>query len=303
MSITVVGSLNVDYVVRVPRFPQPGETLTGDRFDTFGGGKGANQACAAARLGARVGLVGRVGRDSHADWLLGQLGADGVDLTCVGRDGTTSTGIALIAVAADGQNNIVLVPGANGTFDTSWVDAHAATIAASRCVLLQLEVPLPVVVAAARIASEAGATVLLDPAPARPVPDGLLALCDYVTPNETELAILAGEPPVASLDRERAARLAALVRARGARRVIVKMGAAGALLVGPGAESWWPAPRVDAVDTTAAGDCFNGAFAVALAEGRPEDDAGRFAVRAAALSVTRAGAQRSLPARAEVDRM
>ena len=301
MSISVVGSVNVDYVVRVPRFPQPGETLAGTRFDTFAGGKGANQACAAARLGAPVQLVGQVGADPQGDWIVGQLDRAGVDTSAVGRDAATTTGMALIAVAADGQNEIIIVPGANGTFGLSWLREQREAIRRARCVLLQLEIPDAVVVEAARIARTAGACVLLDPAPARPVPPELLACCDYVTPNESELAALADQAPAASLGRPDARRLAEAVRRRHPVKVLVKMGSAGALLIGDGSERFWPAPEVEAVDTTAAGDCFNAAFAVALVEGRSEDEAGRFATLAASLSVTRRGAQASMPTRAEVE--
>lgn len=300
MSLAVVGSLNVDYVVRVPRFPQPGETLTGSRFETFAGGKGANQACAAARLGAPVRLIGQVGHDTQGDWVLAQLGSAGVDITGVARDGSTTTGIALITVAADGQNDIVIVPGANGTFEVSWLERQRAALERASCVLLQLEIPDAVVLAAARIAKAAGARVLLDPAPARPVADDLIALCDYVTPNETELAMLAGQEPAGPLTRADARRLAEIVRGRGAARVVVKMGPAGALLVGDAGEHFWEAPHVEVADTTAAGDCFNGGFAVALAEGRSPADAGRFATLAASLSVTRPGAQPSMPTRGEL---
>lgn len=300
MSVVVVGSLNVDYVVRVPRFPQPGETLTGSRFETFAGGKGANQACAAARLGARVTLVGQVGQDAPGDWVVGQLDRVGVDTSAVRRDPGSTTGIALITVADDGQNTIVLVPGANGTFETQWLDRQGTALVGARCVLLQLEIPDAVVLEAAKRGRAAGACVLLDPAPARPVSDDLLACCDYVTPNESELAALAGYAPVASLGEGEAVRLAESLCRRVRGKVLVKMGAAGALLVGPDGVRAWAAPVVQALDTTAAGDCFNGAFAVALAEGVPEDEAGRFATFAASLSVTRAGAQPSLPTLAEV---
>ncbi len=300
MSVVVVGSLNVDYVVRVTRFPEPGETLTGNRFETFAGGKGANQASAAARLGARVALVGRVGQDGPGDWVVGQLNAAGVDTGAVGHDPGATTGIALITVADEGQNTIVLVPGANGAFEIEWLDRQHATLAGARFVLLQLEIPDAVVLEAARRARAAGAIVLLDPAPARPVSDELLACCDYVTPNESELAALTGQAPVTSLEREDAVRLAEQIRRRQPVKVLVKMGAAGALLVGPDGVRAWAAPAVQALDTTAAGDCFNGAFAAALAEGLIEDEAGRFATFAASLSATRAGAQPSMPTRAEV---
>lgn len=300
MAITVVGSLNVDYVVRVPRFPQPGETLTGTRFDTFAGGKGANQACAAARLGAEVRLVGCVGADAQGDWILGQLRAAGVDVSGVNHESSTTTGVAVIAVAESGQNHIVIVPGANGSVDGHWLERQRQAIESARCVLLQLEIPDETVTEAARMAKRAGAVVVLDPAPARPVSAELLSLCDYVTPNETELSSLAGEPPAASLTRADVRRLAGIVRARAA-RVLVKLGSAGALLMGPEGEQAWDAPAVDAVDTTAAGDCFNAAFAVALSEGRPVVEAGRFAATAASLSVTRRGAQPAMPTRADVE--
>ena len=300
MAITVVGSLNVDYVVRVPRFPQPGETLTGTRFDTFAGGKGANQACAAARLGAEVRLVGCVGGDAQGEWILNQLRAAGVDVSSVGHEASTTTGIAVIEVAECGQNHIVIVPGANGAVDLRWLEQQRQAIESATCVLLQLEIPDGTVTEAARMARRAGAVVVLDPAPARPVSAELLSLCDYVTPNETELSSLAGEPPAASLTRADVRRLVGVVRARAA-RVLVKLGPVGALLIGPEGEQSWDAPAVEAVDTTAAGDCFNAAFAVALSEGRPVADAGRFAAMAASLSVTRPGAQPAMPTRAEVD--
>ena len=252
-------------------------------------------------LGARVRLVGQVGDDPQGDWILGELSADGVNVGGVGRTSATTTGIALITVAADGQNNIVIVPGANGTLAEPWLDSQTLAFASARVVLLQLEVPDAVVLASARKARAAGARVLLDPAPARAVPDELLRLCDYVTPNESELALLAGARPAASLSRTDARRLADSVRQRGASRVLVKMGAAGALLVDDGGERAWEAPRVEAVDTTAAGDCFNAAFAVAMADGLDEGDAVRFAILAASLSVTRPGAQASMPRRAEVE--
>jgi ribokinase len=300
MAIAVVGSLNVDYVVRVPRFPQPGETLTGTRFETFGGGKGANQACAAAKLGADVRLVGCVGGDPQGKWILEQLRAAGVDVSGVGHERAAATGIAVIEVADSGQNHIVIVPGANGHVDHRQLDAQRETIESASCVLLQLEVPDEAVTQAARMARRGGAVVILDPAPARLVSAELLSLCDFVTPNETELSALAGEPPAVSLTLAEVRRLAGIVRERTA-RVLVKLGPAGALLVGPEGEQRWRAPAVDAVDTTAAGDCFNAAFAVALSEGRPIVEAGRFAALAASLSVTRAGAQPAMPTRIDVE--
>ena len=301
--IVVVGSLNADFVVRTGRFPGAGETITGESFAMFPGGKGANQAYAAARLGGAVSMVGQVGHDAQADVLKQNLASAGVDVSHVDRDKGVSSGIAVIGIEASGQNRIVIVPGSNGTFAPDRLERSRDLIASASIVLLQLEIPLATVQAAASLARRAGARVILDPAPAAPIPDDLLASSDYVTPNETELAILTGTSPADSLTRDLAARRARELIGRGARKVIVKMGAAGALLVEASREHFWPARRVTAVDTTAAGDAFNGAFAVALAEGKGEEEAGDFAGAAAAVSVTRAGAQPSMPTREEVRRL
>jgi ribokinase len=292
--IFVVGSLNADLVTRLERFPAPGETVTARDLAVHAGGKGANQAYAAARLGGRVAMLGCIGRDANGELLLQSLRGVGVDVSPVVRDDEAPTGLALIALDASGENQIVVVPGANARLTPELVQAHAARIAAAAVVLLQLEVPLDAVVAAARIARDGGATVILDPAPARPLPAPLLECLDFLTPNQSELQTLtgraAGGPP------EPAARSLA-----DGRRVIVKMGEAGALLVEADRQSSWPALRVEAVDATGAGDAFNAALAVALAEGRPLPDAGRLATAAGALCVTRAGAQPSMPTRQEVE--
>jgi ribokinase len=225
-----------------------------------------------------------------------------VDVTHIHRDPAISSGVATIAINAGGQNQIVYVPGANGTFGPAQLRRSQDLIASSGLVLLQLEIPLPTVEAAARLARQAGALVILDPAPAQELSDNLLSCVDYLTPNETELAILTHTPPN-TLTRASAVQKAAELRARGAKKVIVKMGAQGALLLGAGHEFFWPAVPVTAVDTTAAGDAFNAAFAVALSSGQSELEAGRFATAAAAFSVTRPGAQPSLPTRAEVDHL
>jgi ribokinase len=299
--IVVAGSLNADLVVHVPRFPRPGETLSGDAFARFPGGKGANQAYAAARLGGTVAMVGQVGADDHGAWLAGHLAAGGVDTTCVLRDEQAPTGVALITVDAAGQNQIVLVAGSNGSFTPDRLATIEPVIRGARVVLLQLEIPLETVIAAARIARQAGALVILDPAPARDLPDILLELGDYVTPNETELLVLTDGGDLRGDDDVR--RRAAQLLARGAAGVLVKLGARGAAHIGPQGEYWWPAHVVPVVDTTAAGDAFNGALAVALTEGQPLDRAGRFATAAASIAVTRAGAQTSMPGREDVDRV
>jgi len=195
--IVVVGSLNADFVINLARFPVPGETVISNDFALFPGGKGANQAYAAARLGANVSLVGQVGNDVHAQWLKQHLASAGVNVSHVhqdGQDGEVPSGMAVVTIDASGQNQIVVVPGANGAFGVERLERSRDLIASARFVLLQLEIPLETVTAAARIAKAAGALVILDPAPARVIPDDLLALVDYLTPNETELAILTGSP-------------------------------------------------------------------------------------------------------------
>ena len=293
--IVVVGSLNADFVVRMERFPAPGETLVGREFAVFAGGKGANQAYGAARLGGRVSMLGQVGGDAHGEWLAQSLASAGVDVSHVQRDPDVSSGIALISIDASGQNQIVLVPGANGTFTAERLERSRQVIAGARVVLLQLEIPMETVAAAAQLARESGALVILDPAPALDISDDLLRLADYITPNETELAVLTGAPSGEELGRSEAAERTRELRARGARRVIVKMGSRGALMVADDGEEFWPAIPVRAVDTTAAGDAFNAAFAVALAGGKSDAEAGGFATAAAAYSVTRKGAQASMP--------
>jgi ribokinase len=299
--IAVVGSLNADFVYTAQRFPAPGETVTGNDFAVFAGGKGANQAFAAARLGGRVNMLGQVGNDTHATWLKENLAGAGVNVSGVLTDPAVSSGVAVIGIDGSGQNQIVVVPGSNGTFSVDRLSASAGALAGAALVLLQLEIPLETVAAAAWRAKEAGATVILDPAPAHSLPSELLHSVDYLTPNETELAALTGGPIGAGQSRAEIAARAQRLRQLGAAKVLVKMGAAGALVVSGTGEHFWPAFAVEAVDSTAAGDAFNGAFAAALAEGRPEIEAGRFAAAAAGCSVTRRGAQPSMPSRAEVE--
>ncbi len=296
--IVVVGSLNMDLVGCASRIPVVGETLVGHTFLSEPGGKGANQAYAAAKLGGRVSMLGRVGSDEFGRDMRSNLEKVGCDvsglLTVPG-----SSGIALIFVADSGHNSIVIVPGANDRFSPDDIDAAQTHLEGAALVLLQLENPLPTVLAAARAAHRAGARVVLDPAPARELPDELFELSDIITPNETEAALLAGLPP-ASLNPDQAVEIARKLQARHARTVIVKLGDQGCLLVNS-EHRLFPAPKVKAVDTTAAGDEFNAALAVALGEGLDLPSACKFANRAAALSVTRLGAQASAPTRAEVD--
>jgi len=302
LGIVVIGSLNADFVINAPRFPAPGETVAGRAFNIYPGGKGANQAFAIARLGGKVSMIGQVGNDAQGDFLTQNLASAGADMSHVHRDPKVSTGVAIITINAEGQNQIVVIPGANGSFGEERLHRSRDPITSAGLVLLQLEIPLPTVAAAARLASQAGACVMLDPAPAQELPDELLACVDYLTPNETELAILTHTEP-RTFTRTEAARQARILLKRGAKKVIVKLGAQGALLVEADRELFWPALPVMAVDTTAAGDAFNAAFAFALASGKSEREAGFFATAAAAHSVTQSGAQPSMPSRAQVDQL
>jgi ribokinase len=295
--IVVVGSSNIDMVVPVPHIPAPGETVLGGEFQMVPGGKGANQAVAAARLGAQVTLVARLGEDVFAAPSLENFAAAGIDTTHVKRDPQAASGVALIFVGAGGENSIAVAPGANARLSPEDVDAAEEAIAGADVLLLQLEVPLATVERAVALAKRHGRRVLLNPAPAQPVPDDLLTRVDLLTPNETEARVLLGGSPGAD---DPAAAAMALLR-RGAAAVVVTLGARGALLVTPDGRAEIPPRPVTAVDTTAAGDTFSAALAVAWAEGRPLPDAAAFAAAAAALSGPRRGAQTSIPTRAEVD--
>ena len=260
--IVVFGSLNMDLVVRASRFAQPGETITGSAFLTAPGGKGANQAVAARRLGADVAMIGRVGDDPFGQALRRGLAAEGLDVRLVDVTPSASTGVALITVDDSGENTIVVVPGANGLVSTEDIERALSVLTDADALLLQLEVPLPVVLSAARLARAASVPVILNAAPAQPLPSALLPLVDYLVVNETEVLDVAG---LATDTPETASRA---LQARGARTIVVTLGAAGALLVSPdGTTTAADGFRVEAVDTTAAGDAFVGALAVALAEG------------------------------------
>ncbi len=304
-TVVVVGSLNMDFVVRVRRFPVPGETVLGGEFRMIPGGKGANQACAAGRLGGNavnVKMIGRVGRDVFADHLKASLSAAGVDVSGVHVTRSQPTGVALIAVDAAGQNSIVVAPGANGELAAADVEAMRRVFRGARVALFQLESPLDTVAGALRIAREEGLITILDPAPAQPLPPELLRQVDILTPNESEALGLLGRPS-ARLPISEAGRIATALLGLGPRSVILKLGEQGCYACGPDAEGPHAAFEVDAVDSTAAGDTFNAGLAIALAEGRELTDALRFANAAAAISVTRVGAQASAPSRAEVDRL
>jgi ribokinase len=295
--VTVVGSLNMDLVARAPRIPQPGETIIGGDFHTVPGGKGANQAVAAARLGAQVSMVGRVGRDAFADPLLNNLAAAGVDHTFVTQDPEAATGVALIVVDDAGQNSIVVASGANMRLSLADVDGAEAAIAAADALLLQLESPLETVTRAAKVARAHGVKVILNPAPARSLPGALLSLVDVLIPNESETALLTGMPVGDQAEAEAAA---TALRGLGVGTVILTLGERGALLAREEKTELFPAFDVTSVDTTAAGDAFVGGFAVALAEGQSLAEAVRWGNAAGALATTKLGAQPSLPTRQEI---
>ncbi|WP_434606631.1 ribokinase [Pseudomonas sp. D2-30] len=295
--VVVIGSLNMDLVTRAPRLPRGGETLIGESFSTIPGGKGANQAVAAARLGAQVSMVGCVGNDAYGQQLRGALLAEGIDCQAVSVvEG--SSGVALIVVDDNSQNAIVIVAGANGELTPGVLDSFDAVLQGADVIICQLEVPDATVGHALKRGHELGKIVILNPAPAsHALPGDWYAYVDYLIPNESEAMVLSGLA-VDSLETAEAA--ATQLLAAGAGKVIVTLGAQGLLFANGASFEHFPAPRVKAVDTTAAGDTFVGGFAAALANSKDEVEAIRFGQVAAALSVTRAGAQPSIPALSEV---
>ncbi len=295
--VVVVGSANMDMVARVPHLPRPGETILGGEFAMLPGGKGANQAVAAARLGALVTFVACVGADMFGDSMVLGFEGEGIDTRYVVRDPDAPTGVALIHVdEATGENSIVVAPGANHCLSVRLVERAKEAIQAADVVVCQLESPLNSVLTALKLARAAGKTTILNPAPAQPLSDELLSLVSVLTPNETEAAFLAGETAATP------SQMANVLLDRGAAHVVITLGAKGALAVSEAREtliqSFTP---TETVDSTAAGDCFTGALAVRLAEGRSLERAVEFANAAASLSVETAGAQPSLPNRHAVD--
>lgn len=297
-SVLVVGSMMRDMVVRVAALPRPGETLIGGEFFTGPGGKGANQAVTAARAGAAVTFVGRVGDDTLGREAVEALERDGIQCRHVVVDPKRRSGVALILVGANGENSIAVAPGSNAALSIADVKAAAGAFARAAVVLVQLEVPVKTVAFAARLARRAGARLILNPAPAAPLPAGLLKWVDIFTPNESEAAAYVGYA-VDSLDSVQ--RAAAALRRKGPSVVIVTLGGRGAWLQDKDGGRLLPPFVVKPVDTTGAGDVFSGALAVGLAEGLALPEAVRFGQAAAAISVTRHGTQSSVPARAEID--
>lgn len=289
--LCVIGSLNVDLTITIPRFHAPGESIIGSDFHTFTGGKGGNQAVALGRLGAEVSMVGMLGDDENGRLYLRKLAAERVDASLVGVS-SVPTGVALIEVdASSGDNRIAVAAGANNEISRAHIDRVWSQMLACDVFLLQLEMPMDTVCYVTERLHAAGKTVVLDPAPAQPLPETLLRCADYITPNETELSLIT-QQPTGTLEEIRAA--AAALRARGAKAVVAKMGARGSMLFRED-ELYDPGFRVQAVDTTAAGDSFNAGFAYALAQGLSEARALELGNAVGALATTSMGAQAAMP--------
>jgi ribokinase len=295
--IVVVGGANYDYLVRGTDLPGPGDTIDGDELQEGPGGKGANQAIAAARLGAKVALVARIGNDERGERVLDHLTAEGVDTTSVFRSSQIQTGVALVHVTKAGQKQIMVAPGANHALRVADITQSMPLIETAGVLLTQLEIPQSTVEIAVRQAHARGVPVVLDPAPARTIPDELLRLVDVVKPNAGEAKVLTG---VDVTDRTSARAAAHTLLAKGLKIVAIQAGDDGNLLVWPDDELWLPHIDVDSIDATGAGDAFAAALSVALAEGWPLPKAGPFANAAAALTTTKVGAQPALPRRQAV---
>jgi ribokinase len=296
--IVVVGSSNTDMIIKMDRIPRPGETIIGGEFFTAAGGKGANQAVGAARAGGRVTFIARVGDDSFGEQAIAGFAKDGIDVSHIVRDPVSPSGVALIFVGNDGENSIAVASGANGKLSPKDVLAAKGAFAGAGALVMQLETPLETIQTAAELAAQSGVRVILNPAPAQPLPNSLLQRVSILTPNEIEAERLTG---IKVTNLETAAQAAEVLLKRGVQTVILTLGSQGAWLASAEIKRHVPGFKVEAVDTTAAGDIFNGALAVALVEGRALLDAVRFANAAAALSVTRRGAQPSAPKRTEID--
>jgi ribokinase len=295
--ILIVGSSNTDMVIKTHNFPAPGETILGGRFLMNAGGKGANQAVAAARLGGMVTFVGKIGDDIFGKQAVQQLEDEGINVDFVAVDPENPSGVALITVDKKGENSIVVAPGSNGTLSAADFDKAIAELYESEYVLMQLEIPIPTVEHIARMAAKKQKKVVLNPAPAAVLSDELLQNLYIITPNETEAELLTG---IKVTDEQSALKAALFLNGKGVELVIITMGSAGAFLLSNGKSEIISAPKVEAVDTTAAGDTFNGALVVALSEGKTIQESIAFANKAAAISVTRIGAQSSVPFRKEI---
>ena len=298
-TIVVIGSMNMDFIVHVARLPRPGETILGSSFEMLPGGKGANQAYAVARLGGESRLIGCVGQDTFGRQLISNLRSVGVETSTVIKTSASSTGLAFIAVEQSGQNQILVAPGANEHLVSEEIQRALSNIRPD-FLLLQLEIPMSAVECAISLARSQDSVIILDPAPAKPVNPALLSQIDILTPNESEAFYLLGESGSA-IPLGEAAEIASEILKMGPREVILKLGENGVWFANRMKSQHFPARSVQAVDVTAAGDTFNAALAVSLAEGRSIDEAIYFANTAASLSVTKVGAQASIPSREEVN--
>ena len=294
--LTVLGSINADHVISVPHFAKPGETLIGYGYHINYGGKGANQAVAAARLGAQVSFIGCIGDDDIGREMKRAFEKDGIDTQAIVSVSGETTGIAMIQVADSGENSIVISAGANAALNESLVEAFSRQIIEADYLLMQLETPLNAIIKAAKLAKQQGTRVVLNPAPAQPLPDELLAYVDIIAPNETEAELLTG---VTVTDEKSAVESARVFHAKGIPTVLITLGSKGVYVSEQGNGRIIAGFRVEAKDTTAAGDTFNGGLITALLEHKAMAEAIRFAHAAAAISVTRKGAQPSIPSRAE----
>lgn len=294
--LTVLGSINADHVIQVPHFPQPGETLSGQNYHIVYGGKGANQAVAAARLGAKVDFIACIGEDKIGLEMKQAFQKDGINTDSIATIQAETTGIAMIQVADSGENSIVISAGANAHLTTDIVDKFKQKILDADALLMQLETPLDAIIYATKIAKQAGKHTVLNPAPAKALPDELLAQLTMITPNETEAEVLTG---VKVVDEQSAAQAAAVFHQKGVTIVLITLGAKGVFISHNTLQKIIPGFRVQAKDTTAAGDTFNGALVTALLEQKSLEEAIQFALAAAAISVTRFGAQTSIPSRQE----
>jgi len=297
MTVVVLGSINMDLTTYVPHLPAPGETLFGSSFITVPGGKGFNQAVAAGRLGTTTKFIGRVGEDAFGKGVLDMIADEPVDISGILLDLDSSTGLAVINVDAQAENSIIVISGANMAHDSREVARCRAALTTASVLLLQLECPLETSLAAAQAAREAGALVILDPAPARPLPTEAYQLCHILTPNELETEVLVGFRP---RNQTEAAQAASILRERGVETAVIKLGAQGVYYQSKNESGFIEPLPVEAIDTVAAGDAFNGGLAVALAEERPLAEAIRWGAAAGALATTQAGASSAMPTRAEL---
>jgi len=297
--IVVIGSSNTDMVATVKDFPKPGQTIFGEKFLMNAGGKGANQAVAAARCGGEVTFIGKVGQDPTGNQSIKNLKAENIDTSTISVDVENPSGVALILVNDEGENMIIVASGSNMSLSLADIDSAQSQISSAQILLLQLETPLDTVIYACKKGFELGKKVILNPAPAVKLPDIIYPYLHIITPNETETEILTG---IKVSDEVTALEASNILRNKGVDTVIITMGAAGAFINSDALKTMVPAPKVKAIDTTAAGDCFNGALAAALTLNMSMHEAVEFANKAASISVTRMGAQNSLPYTNELSR-